>query len=490
MEFKVKISSDELKAFLTVVSTPDEANQELKPEKLKAALNNAGVNTGINEDILNHIITHKKYNKGYVVAEAVPAETGESAKIKLVIEIEKRPESDKGLGSLEKVDHYGVQKGFITFVKKGGLIAKRIPPTAGKNGLTVTGREIEGVMGKEINLANVQGINTKVHGDNLIAVKDGVLNQDDKKINVDERLVLKGDLNFATGSIILPLDSDIELLVPGDIKSNFKVQCSKITVMGNIEDAQVTAKTLEVKRGIVGKSDLPIIAENISADFIIGSRKIKAKFIEVNKEISGGSKIFTNFLKSKVIQECTVTARYGVWVDYLYGSNDIFTGVDIDENEEYLVWIKQLKGVENAIKEERQKNRALLKKGDALIAMAERMPNNPSIQKELQSLIDLSEKLKKFEKIKKVLEERLKLHYSRMYIEGSPFILVQLGLKKDPKDGEKFQQFNKINIKEYMYDPKKNQIPGLYILKNQEVVVDKNFNINEIKELVKNYRSS
>ncbi|MFC1725323.1 flagellar assembly protein A [candidate division KSB1 bacterium] len=489
MEIKIKITDDERKAFLTLVTEENEKPEKITSDELKNALSEKGVNTGIKENILLDICRNKRFNKEYVAAEGIPPQIGENAKIKIAVKSAERSTYDRGVDAAKKVDHYGVREGFIIYVKSGDLLAFRVPPAPGKNGKTVTGKDIEGILGKDISLTKIQGINTKIDGNNIFAAKDGIFNKKENKISVDQIITLPGDLNFATGSVILPLEADIELTVPGDIKSGFKVQCSKITVMGNIEDAQVTAKYLEVKRGIVGKSDLPIVADNLSADFITGSRKIRAKYLEVNKEITGGSKIFANFVRAKIIQECAVTVRYGLWADYLYGNNDILAGVDIDENEEYLVWIRQLKGVEKVINEESLKNRSLLKKEDAIRSMAERMPKTPSIQKELRNLNDLREKLQKFEKIKRVLKERLKLHQQKMYISGSPFILIRYGLTKDMKAKGESKQFNRLYIKEIPFSSSRDQESGLYLLKGQEVVIDPNYNINDITQQAENYKT-
>ena len=348
VKINIRIVNNEKQAFLTVISDEENTSEELTVDELKKSLSEKGVVKGIKEITLDQICQYKKFDHKFLVAEAIPPQIGENAKIQIKIKPKERPTYEKGVDAEKKVDHYGVREGFITYVKGGEILATRIPPERGANGFTVTGNKIDGILGKDVSWLDFQGKDTKVVGNNLIAVNDGILKKEGSKLDIEQNIMLEGDLGIKTGSIILPLEADVEMFVAGDIKSGFSVQCHKITVMGNIEDAKIIAKILEVKRGIVGTSNVPIVVDYLTTGFIIGTRKIKSKFINVKKEISGGSKIQADFVRSHVIQECSITAKYGVWTDHLYGSNNIWVGVDIDENEEYNNWSRQLDGVDKA----------------------------------------------------------------------------------------------------------------------------------------------
>jgi len=489
MKFDIQISKDEMKATITLIPDSSEDKSDLSFEDIKEALTAQGVIEGIKPEVIQHICSQKKFNQQYLIASGKKPEVGEDAKLKILTKQRERSSYDKGVDADKKVNHYGIREGFLNFVKEKDIIAQRIPPKIGKSGITVTGKEIEGIRGKDINLEAFKGLNTKVESNRVIATKSGILKREDSKFVVQQNIVLENDLGLKTGSIILPLDVDVELTVPGDIKRGFTVQCNKIVVLGNVEDAKVTARTLDVKRGIVGKSDIPIIADNLFADFIIGSRKIKAKFVDIKKEITGGSTILANFVRANTVQECTIKARYGVWADYLYGKNDIFVGIDVDENEEFIKWKAQFENVSKAIKELQQKNIKLIKKEKKLREMVKNRPDNPILKKELEKVDEVLEKIKKFEKIKNALKDKLNLHYENMYISGSPFILIKFGLSKKKGLDSSAKQFNKLNIKEFSYSSHKMQIPGLYTLKGEEVVVNRDYNINEINKLIENYKS-
>jgi len=490
VEINIQIATNEKQAFVTVISTEENSSKELTVDELKKSLSEKGVVKGIKESTLDQICQYKKFGHKFLVAEAIPPQIGENAKIQIIIKPKERPTYEKGVDAEKRVDHYGVREGFITYVKGGEIVATRIPPKRGANGFTVAGNKIDGILGKDVSWIDFQGKDTKVVGDDLIAVNDGILKKEGSKLNIERNIKLEGDLGIKTGSIILPLEADIEMFVSGDIKGGFSAQCHKITVMGNIEDARINAKILEVKRGIVGTSNMPIVVDYLTTGFIIGTRKIKSKFVNVKKEISGGSKIQADFVRSHVIQECSVTAKYGVWTDHLYGSNNIWVGVDIDANEEYNTWSRQLEGVDKALKETESSNKNLMKKADSVREMAKRMPNNPLIKKELAKINEIVDKISKIEKVKETLKQKLQLHRDKMYISGSPFILVGLGFTKRSFTKDKTKPINKFTIKEFSYGRGKPLITGLYTLKGEEVIADPQYNVREINEIMENYEKA
>ena len=358
-------------------------------------------------------------NKKYLIAEAIAPQKGENARIGVKIKQKVRSAFENDVEKDEKVDHYGVREGFLTFVKKGEILVTRIPPTRGKPGFTVTGIKLEGFLGNDVTLDLVQGDYTELNGNNLIAKVDGIFKRKDKKLNIEQVIELEHDLGIKTGSIILPLDSDIELIVPGDIKSGFIVQCNKITVAGTVEDAKITARNLEVKNGIVGSSDLPIQADYLTTNFIIGKRIVLSRIINIKREISGGSTIHADFVRSQIIQECTIFARYGVWTKFLYGKNNILVGVNIKENAEFQKLTQQMGIVETTLKEFNISDQSLLKKAGQIRSMAQRMPQNPAVQKEFKKLNDIVSKIKALEKIKKTLDNKHQQYIEKMYATGS-----------------------------------------------------------------------
>jgi len=486
VKLNIEISKDDRKAFLSVTAGADDEKFDVTPEEIVSALGNMGVTEGIKHDILAHICHKKQCNKSFLVAEAIPPQRGEDAKIVIKKKPKKRSTYDTGVDADKKVDHFGEREGFITHIQKDEVIASRIPPGKGKSGFTVRGDPIEGLPGKEISWQTVRGRNTRFDGNNLVATADGCLRRIDHVFHVDPVIEIDGDLGIRTGSINLPLEADIELIVGGDIKSGFTAQCRKIVVMGMVEDSRVTAKTLEVKGGIVGTGSAPITADYLEAGFITGTRKIISKYVAVAREISGGTQIETNFLRAMVIQECRIRALYGIWTKYLLGHNDIILGIDIHENEEFKVWSQKLKEVDAFLAKVKTSNQSLLKKADVVREMVQRNPNNPALKKEHEKIVQVTDQIHKTETVKKALEKKLQAHSDKMYVDGGSFLLVELGFVKQSPGAANSKPVNNITIKEYSFDKKRPLITGLYTVVGEEVLPKPKYSLPDIEKLAEN----
>jgi len=487
MRITPEISKDRKKAYLTVFAEKDNETDSVAYEELLNTLTNSGVIKGINPKILVQICNDRLFNRKFQVAEAIPPEIGENAIIKVEINNAKKEPAENEDDPEAKVDHYGVREGFIIYVKEGEVLATRIPPTRGKNGFTVLGGEIKGLLGGDISLTAVQGSYTEINGEKLVAKVDGIFKRRDNKLHVEQIIEIYGDLGIKTGSIILPLNSDIEIIVNGDIQSGFTVECNRITVNGTVEDAKIKANFLEIKNGIVGTSDLLIQADFLTTGFIIGKRDIKARIITIKKEISGGSTVEADFVHANIIQECTITAKYGVWTKSLFGKNTILVGVNIIENEEFTTLTLQLEGIEKLLKETELSNQSLLKKEDSIRGMAKRMPGNPAIAKEIVKIDEILNKIRKLKQIKESHSTQLEQISKKMYIFGNPFILVEHGFSKNGRNNGQKKPINDLIIKEASYDNSKPLIAGLYTNEGKNVIVNPNYNVREIKEIIENY---
>ncbi len=117
----------------------------------------------------------------------------------------------------------------------------------------------------------------------VISCKDGFPALLNKKITVNDRLVIDGDINFHTGNIDCPGD----LLVNGSIMAGFKVKADNLTVNGSIENAEVICHgDLVCSGGIVACNDFPLIC-----DGSLWVKYIENSSLEINKDlfISGSS---------------------------------------------------------------------------------------------------------------------------------------------------------------------------------------------------------
>ncbi len=486
----VAVNDDDMAAYLTLRLENGKDFPPLKSDILREALRDRGVMKGIDEKALEDIASGGTLNEKVLVAKAVAPKDGSPGSIYVEVKPKERSTYDRGVDAEKRVDHYGEREGFITYVRAGQVIAGYVPPAKGEPGFTVTGKIIEAEPGKDITFSKCQGKNTKIVGDKLIAEREGILLRDEGTFSVMREIAIDGDLGIKTGSVLLPLEADIDLTIGGDIKSGFTVQCRNIVVYGSVEDATVTAKVLDVKKGIVGTSAKTVTADLVTAGYIAGTRRIKAKYLQVAREISGGSRIEADFVRSSIIQECSVTVKYGVWTDYLFGGNRVWAGVNIEESAEYRAWSARLADIEKTLGEMKEKSLQLLKKEDSVRAMASRMPNNPVVQKEWMKITEAKENIAKAERAKQALEQKIREHMEKMFFDGSAFILVRLGFVKPTDKKSALQPVNELKIRDFSYDKSRPLTPGIFLLKDNAVVHSKEYALKDFQELAEKYRAA
>ena len=176
----------------------------------------------------------------------------------------------------------------FTIVKKGQVLAKLKPRKPGKEGKDVHGTALpfgtihpEGVVG---------GDNTVTDADKITAAIHGQFIQSRNVLSVQEHLVIKGGVGYATGHIVFPGDVKIN----GPVSDGFKIYSG-----GSLHIKQ----TLDLTE-VVTKGDIVV------AGGIIG------KGVAILK--SGGE------IKTKFIENCRVAARNSVLVESEIINSSIF----------------------------------------------------------------------------------------------------------------------------------------------------------------------
>lgn len=192
----------------------------------------------------------------------------------------------------QRVDYR--QLSSLTVVKKGELIARQVPRGEGKAGLDVRGfekpfarRKIENFLpGKNCSLTEA-GIESSV---------DGLLAVNGDRLDVEEILLVKGDVDYHTGHIVFPGDVVIE----GRIGDGFKV----------FSGGSVISKATMDAYDVSAKKDL------LCAQGLIGRR--------------GGQVRVGGELRARFIQNCKVAVRGDIHVANAVVGSRIYTLGTID----------------------------------------------------------------------------------------------------------------------------------------------------------------
>jgi len=193
----------------------------------------------------------------------------------------------------------------------GDVLVVRTPETQGTPGKNVFGEEVASRPGKPINLP--QGKNTKVvNNDELVAVIDGQIVDDGKKVSVDPHLVIDSSVDVGTGNI----DFAGSVEIRGDVESGFSVKAAgDVEIKGMIGGAEVEGRNVIVHGGIRGMNVGKI---NAREDVSIEDTE--------NANITAGRDIFVN----DVVLHSVMRAGHHVTVE---GQRGFITGGSVGAGE-------------------------------------------------------------------------------------------------------------------------------------------------------------
>ena len=482
MEIKVQLAQDYSAAYITVsINEETEKSISVTRQQLIDALSANQVIVGIKEDAIKRIVDNKLFNKQITVAECIAPTVGDNARVEIVKKTKKKDEVEPVKRPDGEIDYVAPRPGFLTWVRKGEVVAIKYPPALGNPGKTVLGRAIPGKPGKEIALDLFAGTNTKIEGNELKSDSEGIIELYGIKVNVLTEYEIRDNVGINTGAIDLPLDLKVKLKVSGDIQKGFYVRCHSLIVSGCIEDAEVRCRNLEVHEGIVGLGDLPVTADIISVGYINGSRKIVSKSLKVLREISGGAEVCGLVIQAFVIQGSTAIAKEMIWADYMNGKNLIMVGVDYQVKQEVDKINRKLAEIQPPLEELRTANYAGAKKMKQLQSLAKINSRHPFILKELPKIIELRAKLDKFESYEKQLKMNKQQLEEKMYSKEDAFLLVRKGFAKDNSAGVSVDPNSLIYLRNVSMKIAEATSGGLFTLNKYGISSSRQYNIKEIK---------
>lgn len=266
--FKLEISKDRMTATIHFDSKGD--TRPPSEEEIMAALQEKNIVFGIDHESLQRCLP---IMRDFEIAKGQPAVKGEDAQIvrKFNLGEKGRPVKNK----YDQVDYKNLN--LFVLVKKGDLLAERIPHTMGTTGQDIYGAEVPAKPGKPKPMPN--GKNTAVDGENsLIATMDGQIVDNGSKINIDPQLSISGDVGVSTGNI----DFTGAVHISGSVQAGFVVKATgDVEVKGMVSGATIEACNVYVTGGVQGMNRGKIMARE----------DVRASFAE-NAEIEAGNNIY------------------------------------------------------------------------------------------------------------------------------------------------------------------------------------------------------
>lgn len=184
-----------------------------------------------------------------IVAKGLPTRNGKDSKLKpLVPNALERILKPQSAGTT-RVDMRNL--GDVICVKAGTNVLRRMPPTAGRSGFTVTDVKLQAKPGNWIKLRPGEGITQSSVDENLyIAALTGMPKFKHGKMWVDDTFICKG-VNIGTGNV----KYDGAVIVNGDVTEKMIINATgDVTINGFVESAQISAGgDIIITEGAMGK---------------------------------------------------------------------------------------------------------------------------------------------------------------------------------------------------------------------------------------------
>lgn len=244
-EAKLEIAADRMSVTLSLV--PACGGHTPAAEALRAALAEAGVSYGIDA---NRIAALAEAGSGEaIVALGKPPRQGTDAVFEaLVSDLRDRTPRADAQGTVDFRD-----LGEIPQVDPGDKLMRRIPATAGEEGIDVTGQPVLPEPGKDLPFAaKLLGAEVSAGDPNLlVATTRGLPVRLPDGVNVEQVLTVE-NVDMGTGN--LTFDGTIH--IKGEVQPGMKVTATgDVTVAGVVEGAEIEAGgDAQVGGGIIGKS--------------------------------------------------------------------------------------------------------------------------------------------------------------------------------------------------------------------------------------------
>ena len=313
------VSEDKLNVYLSV-HPPSKSGRMLTMELVEKCLADRGIVQGIDGNAIEQALKEAASKNipihDVVIAEGREAQRGEDAKIELKFQ------SEKIAGTID--EHSGIinykERKSIQSVKAEMLLAVKIPPTPGTEGIDVFGNILPTKPGSGKDLKPVGNVKVSDDGLSFTSEIDGIVFlTPENKIWVSKQYEVPGDVDYSTGNLSMEGSLDIK----GWVRSGFEVRASdEIKIGGGVEDAIVEAGTdIYINGGIIGSAEGKVKAGgNITARFFESARAHADGDIFVHDDI----------LRSIVTTNGSIMVTKGKG-RIRGGSVEAFKGVEVNE---------------------------------------------------------------------------------------------------------------------------------------------------------------
>ena len=293
----IALSPDFVTARLQVFPSLDQS--PLTVDAIREIVKKRSVKHGLKTELFEEIVAQAKdYYQEWVIAEGRKPQPGQDATIKFLVDVWGGSLKPKELEN-GTVDFYNLN--LINIVDADTVLAEKIPPTPGMNGMNVFGQEVRGGLGKDVRLP--VGVNTKLNENQtkLLSTVQGHVCYTNGRLNVYPTYEVRGDVDFKTGNIKFPGN----VVVRGNVNDTFIVEAGgDVEVFGILEGTVITEGNLKVHKGIVrgkAKARGSIFARNVENGELFSSENIEVGEAIMHSTVKAGKKVVVNGRKGLIV---------------------------------------------------------------------------------------------------------------------------------------------------------------------------------------------
>ncbi len=266
-------------AFMTITA-PENGGLEITTQKVYAAIQAKGIKFGLLEQDIIEAVEHKKYGENICIARWKPPVDGVDGRVEYYFHREtafKPVEDENG-----NVDYKNL--GLVRNVYRGTPIAKITLPTDGEPGMDIMGKAVHQRKGVPASVKVGKGTELVKEGTEIVASVDGNLTYSGGAFNIEESLLIRGDVDVASGNI----DFIGDIVIRGNVMEGFAVTSKKnVMIHGTVTNGTVTADgNITVKLGCIN-STLTSNKGSIKMDFCENSKISAAGSVESNSFVGG-----------------------------------------------------------------------------------------------------------------------------------------------------------------------------------------------------------
>ena len=296
---RLQISDD--KMLVHAYTSPARGGSPLTLNQVIKQLRETGVTMGIRRQAIEKLVKYSEEGDGddeieLVIARGRLPVDGENARFQpLTMDARERVLQPQEVDA-NKVDMRDL--GEVITVQPGTELLRRLPPTEGSPGFTVTGQTLPSTPGKDRELHAGSGAEINPQDNNtIIATQQGLPRIVDNAAQIDDVLVMR-KVDATTGHV----DYAGSVLISGNIGPGMKVIAGgDVTVTGYIDSAVIEAKgDVTITKGVIGQQ----------SEHLLDDESESTSNVEHSTQVSAGGSLWVSYS-----QYATLRADKGVIVD-------------------------------------------------------------------------------------------------------------------------------------------------------------------------------